>query len=213
MKTNIFNIQKIKKRIIWTSEEDNLLIKLSLNRNRKSWVYISSILKNKSPYQCFLRFRSINPNIKIGCWSQKEDKKLLSCVDKYGHIWYKIAHMFVNRSAQQIRERYINYLDPNINRSKFSVEEDLLLLELHKKYGNRWSLIRRHMPHRSADMIKNRYNSSVKRNKTLVNNMKNKVIIYNTNESISKNDFSFTETSFTLGILENDFNIDELFKY
>jgi hypothetical protein len=70
-------------------------------------------------------------------------------------------------TGKQIRDRYTNYLDPAICKSKFSTEEDFQILQLHNKYGNKWILIKQFVPGRSGDCIKNRFNSSIKRNKKL----------------------------------------------
>ena len=46
-----------------------------------------------------------------------------------------------DRSGKQCRERYVNIVDPEINKEKWTEEEDILLLDLHKSYCNRWVLI------------------------------------------------------------------------
>jgi hypothetical protein len=87
---------------------------------------------------------------------------------QFGKQWSKIASQFFhNRNAKQIRDRYTNYLDPAINNSNFSPKEDLQILDLYNRYGNKWSLIKQFVQGRSSDCIKNRFNSSIKRNKKL----------------------------------------------
>jgi hypothetical protein len=164
----IFTIEKTRKRVIWSEQEDKTLISLVESQQRRSWLRISKLLGSKTAYQCYLRFRSINPKLKKGTWDRSEDKKILAAVELYGFRWNIIAaEAFTNRNAKQIRDRYINYLDPKIKKDKFTVEEDLLILELHGKYGNKWSYMRQFIPHRSSDMIKNRFNSSIRRNMKL----------------------------------------------
>jgi hypothetical protein len=168
----IFLIQKVKKKrrkiSSWTKEEDNLLISLVQAQQRKSWKKVTKILTNKTPYECYLRYRSINPNRRKGVWEPWEDQMILKAISLYGPRWGEIAKAIHTRNAKQIRERYINYLDPSIKQGKFSIDEDLLILDLHSQYGNRWSFIRKHyLPHRSADMIKNRFKSSISRNMKL----------------------------------------------
>jgi len=46
-----------------------------------------------------------------------------------------------NRTSKQIRERYINQLDPTINHSKFTEEEDLIIVESFNTIGPKWSEI------------------------------------------------------------------------
>jgi hypothetical protein len=150
--------------------------------------------------------------LKKGSWDREEDEMILEGVGKHGFKWYIIAKGFKNRNAKQIRDRYINYLDPNISKEKFSTEEDLMILDLHTKFGNKWSIIRQYMPYRSADMIKNRYNSSVKRNKKLSDQSRIN-LNYHQNEYTRISELSFSENMFSLGIQENLFDIDDLFKY
>jgi hypothetical protein len=212
MKTKIFEIQRIKKRAAWTREEDEILISQSLKHSRRSWTNISNLIKTKTPYQCFLRFRSVNPNLKKGTWDSEEDIRIVHDVMKHGFKWFLIAKGFTSRNAKQIRDRYINYLDPNIIKTKFSTEEDLMILDLHSRYGNRWSIIRQFMPNRSADMIKNRYNSSVKRNKKLTEYKCNRNSTYQ-DEYSRMSEFSFSENMFSFGLLENNFDVNDLFNY
>jgi hypothetical protein len=213
MKSKIFDIQRTKKRVCWTKNEDELLITHSLKQSRRSWTKISKLIRTKTPYECFLRFRSINPYLKKGSWDNEEDEHIVEGVKKYGPKWYIIAKGFSNRNAKQIRDRYINYLDPSIVKSKFSLEEDLMILDLHNRYGNKWSIIRHYMPHRSADMIKNRYNSSVKRNKKLVDLNKCNCSFLNT-EYTRLSELSFSDNNmFSLDIPADNFDINDLFNY
>jgi myb proto-oncogene protein len=156
-----------KKSIQWTTEEDTLLISLALHLNRR-WSKICKNFENKTRNQCYLRYLSINPSIKKGLWEPAEDQKLLEGVSLYGKKWSKIAKAcFSNRTSKQIRERYMNYLYPEVKNGKFSLDEEIRILELHNRFGNRWKLISQFVPGRSSDAIKNRFNSSIKRNKRL----------------------------------------------
>ena len=172
MKNQIFKIVKRRKRDTWTDSDDEaLLYHVQNNQKRKNWKKIGKIL-SKTPYDCFIRFKSLNPYIKRGDWTNAEDSKLIHFYLAYGKNWAKIAKHFPNRNSQQIRNRYINYLDPNISKSKFTFEEDRYILYLHSIYGNKWSKIQKHIPNRSQDMIKNRFNSSVRNNRTLLYKVK-----------------------------------------
>jgi len=50
-----------------------------------------------------------------------------------------------------------------LKKEKFTEEEDNKLYSLFKQYGSRWSSIAKYFPKRTADMIKNRYHSSIKK--------------------------------------------------
>ena len=70
---------------------------------------------------------------------------------------------YSDRTPKQIRERYLNYLRPNISHDKWTEEEDELLLDLIKKHGHKWKTIERHMNKRSQNQLKNRFYGKLKK--------------------------------------------------
>jgi len=163
-KPKLFDIRKTKVQKKWTREEDLILIDLARCYNHKNWKAISSHFSDKTSLQCFSRYKRIRPGIVKGSWTREEDEKILELVNKYGKSWSKISKVLVSRNGKQIRDRYINILDPNIKKGKFSLEEDLKLLSLYRKLGPRWATISKFFDNRTADMIKNRFHSSIKKN-------------------------------------------------
>ena len=71
--------------------------------------------------------------------------------------------MGVQRNGKQCRERWYNFLNPEINREPFSADEDLKILILRKQIGNRWSEIVKHLPGRTENSVKNRFNCLFKK--------------------------------------------------
>ena len=159
---NIFHITKIKNKKIWTEEEDKELIFYTNLYKERCWEEISKHFPNKTGLQCFSRFNRIRPGLSRGKWTKEEDDKIIELVRLYGRAWSIIARMFQSRNGKQIRDRYINVLDPSINKAKFTEEEDKLLTELYKRKGPKWSEISKYFPNRTTDMIKNRFHSSIK---------------------------------------------------
>ena len=80
--------------------------------------------------------------------------------------WSKISDLLSGRLGKQCRERYYNHLDPTLIKSPWTKKEDLLLLQLQSKMGNKWSEIAKTMVGRSENNIKNRFNSAKKRKNT-----------------------------------------------
>jgi hypothetical protein len=168
----IFSIVKIKNKKKWTKEEDQLLIELADKFKEKHWKDISLSFHNKNALQCFSRYKRIRPGIIKGSWSKEEDERILKLVSIYGKCWSKISKILITRNGKQIRDRFINVLDPEIKKGKFTEEEDRHLIKLYLCNGPKWATIAKHFRHRTADMIKNRFHSSIKKliyggNKTL----------------------------------------------
>ena len=70
-------------------------------------------------------------------FSEKEDQQLIDLYTKYHKQWKLIANE-MNRNVRQIRERYLNYLAPNVNTSPWTDEEELLLHQKVSEYGTSW---------------------------------------------------------------------------
>ena len=93
-------------------------------------------------------------------FTPEEDKKLISIVDKLGpRKWKLIATFIEGRTARQCRDRYANYLRPNLNFDRWTPEEDSLLIQQYYKFGPKWSKICTMFKGRSSSSLKNRWHS------------------------------------------------------
>ena len=98
------------------------------------------------------------PNKVVRPWKREEDEKLLQAVEIHGtKKWHLVAQSVPNRTRKQCRERYFNHLDPEIKKKPWTDEEDRILIEARKEYGNRWTLIKNKLVGRTANQVKNRY--------------------------------------------------------
>ncbi len=190
-KQKIFIIKKVINQKKWTQEEDNQLLNLVKENNGKNWKEISTHFHNKNPLQCFSRYKRIRPELNKGSWKKEEDSLILNLINTYGNSWSKISKIIKTRNGKQIRDRYNNVLNPNINKNKFTVEEDNLILSLYEKFGTKWSKFISYFKNRTSDMIKNRFHTTLKKkydnNKLNINIINNNINNNNENNENIKN--------------------------
>ena len=91
-------------------------------------------------------------------FTQSEDTKLKRLVKKYGATrWEEVADEMPQKNARQCKERWMNCLDPNINKAPWSEQEDNLLLLLHKAMGEHWTKMAVYFSGRTDVNLKNRW--------------------------------------------------------
>lgn len=99
-------------------------------------------------------------------WSDEEDAILVEAVttstEQPFTRWSDLAHQLPGRVGKQIRDRWLNHLDPRIDRSPFTRDEDLKLYQAYKKHGKRWVEISTKFfdCKRSENHVKNRWYSA-----------------------------------------------------
>jgi myb proto-oncogene protein len=73
------------------------------------------------------------------------------------------SHAGLKRTGKSCRLRWLNYLRPDLRRGNITPQEQLLILELHSRWGNRWSKIAQHLPGRTDNEIKNYWRTRVQK--------------------------------------------------
>ncbi|KAJ0449320.1 putative transcription factor MYB-HB-like family [Helianthus annuus] len=104
-------------------------------------------------------------DIRRGPWTLEEDNLLIHYITCHGEgRWNSLAKSSgLKRTGKSCRLRWLNYLKPDIKRGNLTPQEQFLILELHSKWGNRWSKIACHLPGRTDNEIKNYWRTRVQK--------------------------------------------------
>ncbi|KAF8399109.1 hypothetical protein HHK36_014975 [Tetracentron sinense] len=77
--------------------------------------------------------------LRRGPWTLEEDNYLIRYIACHGEgRWNLLAKCSgLKRTGKSCRLRWLNYLKPDVKRGNLTPQEQLLILELHSKWGNR----------------------------------------------------------------------------
>ncbi len=153
----------------WSKDDDSRLTEIMKKyKNPRDWEPIAKEHgMGKTAKDCHERWiRYLKPGVRKGQWTDQEDSIVIDAVQNSSEQpftrWSDLAQRLPGRVGKQIRDRWVNHLNPNINHLPFSREDDLLLWEGHQKLGKRWVEIssKSFNSTRSENHIKNRWYSA-----------------------------------------------------
>jgi hypothetical protein len=162
----------------WTKHEDDLLRQLVEEKGTKNWAGIAQQLPGRKESTCQRRWNKvIKPSLVKGPWTEDEDEKLLVLIAKHGaKRWNVAATELPGRTGKSCRDRWLNHLntssqeppqqppsDANNNNSnssssssKWTVAEDVMILNHQAQMGNKWVEMTKFLPGRYVPLFKGR---------------------------------------------------------
>jgi hypothetical protein len=97
-------------------------------------------------------------------FTMEEDHLIVSRVQEYGaKLWKVIAAGLPGRTARQCRERWVNYLSPDVRAVQWTIDEENLLRTKVGEYGQLWSRLVRFFVGRTDVSLKNHYRKLMRR--------------------------------------------------
>lgn len=154
------------------SEHESLLLQQAYqmyhNGPDRRWANMSEWLISKRVFRCPTQIRHLwqktqCPTLRTGRFDSDEDKRLVEAVtaqlrEQKAVSWQVVADAVSCRSSKQCREHWINVLDPTLNRTAFTAEEDATLLSLTRGCKHiQWSTVAQHFDRRPAQWCRKRY--------------------------------------------------------
>jgi hypothetical protein len=88
----------------------------------------------------------------------EEDERLLNLVKQHGSDeWQQISRLMPGRNSRQCRDRWTNFLSPDITKNPWTEQEEVLLFQKIAELGNSWKKIALFFPGRSEVSVKSHW--------------------------------------------------------
>ncbi|CAG9323183.1 MYBL2_4 [Blepharisma stoltei] len=142
--------------------------------NLYSFPILNPLPQPAGPVKTNIKAKISRGGLKTKPWKENEDQLLRDLISQYGTKNWAFISKSLNealydsqciRKGKHCRERWHNHLNPELNKGEWSYEEDIKLLNLKQKVGNKWSIIAKDLPGRTENGVKNRWNSLMKKAK------------------------------------------------
>jgi myb proto-oncogene protein len=111
------------------------------------WVRVAVLFPGRTNRQCQTKWLTCLDHIarmnacSKGKWTAEEDAKLTEAVKEHGNLWVVVAALVPGRTQKQCRNRWVESLDPDINRGTCTVAEDAKLTIAVTDFGTEWAKV------------------------------------------------------------------------
>mmetsp|Transcript_13843 Transcript_13843/g.16776 ORF Transcript_13843/g.16776 Transcript_13843/m.16776 type:complete len:362 (-) Transcript_13843:86-1171(-) len=160
--------RKVIKKLPWSKSEDDQLVKaVQENSTGKTnpdgslivditWGEIAAKIPNRNAKQCRERWCfNLDPCIKRGHWTIREDAILIKAQQTFGNQWIQVARFLKGRTENSVKTRFKSII--RAGEREWTKQEDDIIEQMHAKIGSKWSIIQNMLPGRSANAVKVRY--------------------------------------------------------
>ncbi|XP_032238076.2 serine-rich adhesin for platelets isoform X1 [Nematostella vectensis] len=143
----------------WTPEEDRQLIELVKMFGEGNWQKVAGYMEGRMGEQVMHRYMKACKPTKKGKWTAEENECLLKAIEEVKELnWERIAELVPGRTGTQCRERYVNVVNPSLNKGDWTKEEDDILLAGVDRYGQgSWSKIAKELGTRTDNQCWRRW--------------------------------------------------------
>ncbi|XP_032666177.1 snRNA-activating protein complex subunit 4 [Odontomachus brunneus] len=144
----------------WTKLEDEhlqlVLSKLQIG-NYIPWAEVAIYMGNRTKQQVYTRWMyRTAPHLTKGRFNYMETKTLLEAIKQYGTNFSKISrYVMPHRTTVQLNNHYQSIHQSKVN--KWTHEDDVKLLKLHKKHGNDWVKIAKSFTLKTRTQVRHRH--------------------------------------------------------
>ncbi|ESZ91786.1 putative Myb transcription factor [Sclerotinia borealis F-4128] len=156
----------------WAPQEDSILLEKSMqlclenggSEANISWTSVADALTTRTNKDCRKRWFKLRGG-KRGPWRVNEDHRLQEGVQKHGSRWILVAETVKTRNSDQCAKRWQHCLDPSLDHSEWTNEEDIQLVAAVTCFGTSWKDIKKVVfPRRSTANLKNRHTALIRQN-------------------------------------------------
>ena len=152
----------------WSNTEDQILYDAVMESSggvppiRWKRISLDYFMSLRTDAQCRYRWkRVINPQLKVGAWSEHEDELIRMLRREQGMNFVDIATQIPGRRWESVRDRYQAVLDPDLRKDPWTDTEKALLFALVSSLGHKWKAIVPHFPGRSEASCRNTWHNAL----------------------------------------------------